>query len=85
MSAKVLAIKTQAKHLRPGDLYSPLGPNYWRTMMNERDIAATVYIRTNVPLQDGLDDEVFKLVVEIGGSEKGPRTVLDPHMPPGAK
>ncbi|KKN36939.1 hypothetical protein LCGC14_0768620 [marine sediment metagenome] len=53
------------RDLRPGDLFSSVGPNYW----DHRDlnsIGERVYIRTDAPARaDDLDTEVYRVLVEI--------------------
>lgn len=82
--ARIIAVRTEAKHLLPGDLYSPLGPDYWNKAMT-RDIAAALYIRSNASLQDGQDETVFRLAIELVNADGSSQMYqFDPHRPPGA-
>ncbi len=81
--ARIIAVRTEAQHLKPGDIYSPLGPEYWNKAMT-RDIAAPVYMRSNVPLQDGLDETVFRLSIELINTDGSSQMYrFEPHTPPG--
>ena len=64
---KITAIKCRAKDLKPGDLFSTAGPEYWN-----RDggrfglgVGEKVYVRTcgRTPL-DQADDEVYRIEIE---------------------
>lgn len=60
--AKVVAVKTQAKLLNPGDLYSGRGPEFWDTVMDRALVGEPVYVKTNVPSDDP-EEEVFKIII----------------------
>ena len=63
---RVVAKKTTAKDLRPGDLFSTGGPDYWAEVASRPGvIGERVYVRTDQPCPAGEENEVvYRLVVE---------------------
>lgn len=66
--ARVTATPILGRDLRPGDLFSARGPEYWAGAMDKRSIGESVYVRTNAPADhapDG-DETVYKITIEEG-------------------
>lgn len=61
---KILAIPVQAAELRPGDLFSTVGPKYWANR-DPNAVGEKVYIRTDAPTPDEQAHEpVFRITIE---------------------
>lgn len=88
---RVVAEKTEFKNLKPGELFSNLGPDYWTATAHKLP-ASALSMRTNDP--DGLDDDsiVYRLTVVVSDAEQSierfdihkRNAELSPHAPPGA-
>lgn len=62
---KVVATPIKAKDLKPGDLFSIAGPNYWRNIDKLKIIGEKVYIRTNnVEISGQEDVDLFCITIE---------------------
>lgn len=46
---KVKAIPVRVEHLKPGDLFSVAGPEYWDFIDDRESLGEKAYIRTNTP------------------------------------
>lgn len=75
----VRAEKIESSQLKPGDLYSRLGPEYWNIAMDKAFIGEPAYIRSNVPEDADERETVYKLTVWWEGQQ------IDPTKPPGYK
>lgn len=78
----------EAKHLKPGDLFSTAGEAYWNNVVkNPKKLGEVVYLRTGLVEDDGEyeggDDLVYRLTITVEGESQGTRQVMDPHSPPG--
>lgn len=81
---KVIATKTEARNLKPGDLYSPLGSAYFVQVIDKQPVV-NVFIKTNVPFEGGEDEIVSRLSLELTNADGSTSTYFDPHVAPGAK
>jgi len=65
--ARITAVKVLGRDLKPGELFSTVGPQYWDVAMNRGSVGERVYIRTNTPaeLYDDLDEVVFRITIEV--------------------
>lgn len=54
-----------AKDLKPGELFSVRGPEYWDTFSTRDSVGESAYIRTNVPGEKfpDADAEVFRITI----------------------
>lgn len=70
----IVATKVKAKDLKPGDLFSTWGQDYWdgasyRRWRNDV-VGERVYIRTTVPCpEEQTDEDVYQITIERGGAE----------------
>jgi len=65
--AHITATRTRADELKPGDLFSIVGDEYWSAALDSGSIGECVYIRTNIDhavAHDG-DTYVYRIVVEL--------------------
>ena len=58
---KVKATPIFGKDLKPGDLFSTVGPDYWEDM-NRDSIGERVYIRTDTPCPKSQENEEIFLI-----------------------
>lgn len=61
----ITATRCKARDLKPGDLFSIVGPHYWERIDMMESIGERVYIRTNTPA-DYADDEdqyVYRITI----------------------
>lgn len=62
---RINAIPIKAKDLRPGDLFSTGGPNYWDNYRKAGVIGERVYIRTEEPTPpDQAEHQVYRIEIE---------------------
>ncbi len=67
---KYITTKIKGKDLKPGDLFSTVGPEFWETGDASRDVECIghkVYIRTEAPPETVEDGEsfVYKITVVL--------------------
>ena len=60
---KIMANKVKNRELVPGDLFSNIGPEYWK-YGTVGSIGEKVYIRTNNPINDSQEEEVYRIEVK---------------------
>ncbi len=91
--ARIVAVKTEEQNLKPGDLYSERGPEYWNKAMGKNYLPGVpLLVRTNDETQSDPHASVFRLTVVLEDTEKGTsdrdshviKPEFDPHKPPGA-
>lgn len=78
-------VKIAIKYLKPGDLYSTVGTEYWHSATHRDDrVYETVNVRSNGPLSFP-DEEVFKLTIERidGEGQLVEKRKMDPYRIPG--
>jgi hypothetical protein len=46
---KIKAIPVRAEDLKPGELFSTAGPEYWDSIDDRESLGERAYIRTNTP------------------------------------
>lgn len=65
MTARITATPVKGRDLKAGDLFSTLGPIYWRTAMDRGSVGERVYIRTHAPADDFVDADsiVFRITI----------------------
>lgn len=63
--ATVSTERIKAKDLKPGDLFSTIGPLYWKTALDMGGCGERVYIRTNAPAGAFPDSEDFVYRITI--------------------
>ena len=63
---KIKAEEVLARDLKPGDLFSTVGPEYWAIAMDAGSIGERVYIRTNILAGEAPDPDlsVFRITIE---------------------
>lgn len=62
----ITSLPIKAKDLKPGDLFSNVGPLYWKQVQNNilGSIGEKVYIRTMEPCPDDqAEDEVYLITI----------------------
>ena len=64
---KVVAVKCRGRELKPGDLFSTAGPEYWGCVAERRSIGEKVYIRTETPSSNAQDADsfVYRITIEF--------------------
>jgi hypothetical protein len=60
----ICATPIRGRDLRPGDLFSTAGPEYWDAFVNFSSIGERVYIRTCAPGRPDGDEMVFKIEIK---------------------
>lgn len=85
-NVRIRAEKVEAKYLKPGDLYSTVGHEYWDHAMFRGEIGITVLIRSAVDA-DGGDELVYRIFIEKpdGSVVAAPRRAMNPMIAPGAR
>lgn len=83
---RIRAEKIEARYLKPGDLYSTVGHEYWDHAMLRGEVGITVLIRSAVDA-DGGDEIVYRIIIEKPdrGVINAPRRLMNPMVPPGAR
>ena len=63
--AKVIAELIKGRELKPGDLFSTAGPNYWNLALDKGSIGERVYVRTNTPADMTLDadEDIYRITI----------------------
>ncbi len=65
---KIKAEEVFSKDLKPGDLFSSYGPDYWEDdlgRLNRQSLGERVYIRTEAPTpEDQAWDRVYKITIQ---------------------
>lgn len=64
---KIKADLVRGTDLKPGDLFSTAGPEYWASKaMNNGSVGEAVYIRTNTPAEiyDDADEPIYRIIIE---------------------
>ena len=63
---KIKTEEIKAKDLKPGDLFSMLGDEYWSTIdRNKYAVGQKVFIRTNIPAPENQkEDVIFRITIE---------------------
>ena len=66
MSVRIKAKLVTGRDLKPGDLFSTAGPEYWSTAADKLSVGEMVYIRTNSPgdLYKDVDEPIYLITVE---------------------
>lgn len=61
----IRATLCKGRDLKPGDLFSTEGQDYWGTFDQNLSVGERVYIRTNTPadLYPDLDEEIYRIEV----------------------
>ena len=65
MPVKIFAKKMTGYDLKPGDLFSTVGPEYWDTAMDKGSAGERVFIRTNVSPDEFPDADQTVYLVKI--------------------
>lgn len=62
---KIQATSVLGRDLKPGDLFSTVGPEYWDLVDRLESIGERVYIRMNTPFSNAPDsnEEVFRIEI----------------------
>ncbi len=63
----VTAERIIAKKLKPGDLFSIYGPEYWDNALDRGSIGEAVYLRTHEPAESAGDADtmVYKITISV--------------------
>jgi len=66
MRAKVKAELIVARDLKPGELFSTVGEEYWGDALDHGSVGECVYIRSNVPSSYFPDDHeaVYRITIK---------------------
>lgn len=74
---KITATPVKAHELKPGDLFSTYGPDYWSLFDMRQSIGESVYIRTLAPPLDDSEKNltVYRIVIERDKIEPQKETV----------
>lgn len=71
---RIVAEKITGGQLRPGDLFSTAGPEYWDHLPHPDSVGERVYIRTMAPTPVGQEeDEIYRITIQREDSEASPR------------
>lgn len=64
---KITAVQVIGRDLKPGELFSIAGPDYWRTALDKGSVGEQVYIRTNVPTDQfhDADEPIYRITIEV--------------------
>lgn len=62
---KIKATKCKGLELKPGDLFSTVGPEYWDHFTERDSIGERVYIRTNTPASNANDCNTDVYLIEV--------------------
>jgi hypothetical protein len=64
---KITAVQVLGRDLKPGDLFSIAGPDYWRTALDKGSVGEQVYIRTNVPADKFVDadEPIYRITIGV--------------------
>lgn len=68
---KIKCERVTGRDLKPGDLFSSVGPDYWGTAMDKGSIGERVYIRSNAPTHYAPDADavIYRVTVEYDEDE----------------
>ena len=64
-SASIIATAIKANELKPGDLFSARGQDYWATALDNLSIGEAVFIRTNAPSHVAPDEQTVVYKIKI--------------------
>lgn len=70
MTIKIITTPTTGRNLKPGDLFSIRGSDYWGTFDSTDSIGELVYIRTNEPADSAPDSDELVYLITIERTEK---------------
>ena len=89
--SRIIAVKTSEANLRPGDLYSEKGPEFWNRVMSGH-VQGQISVVTNDFESHAADVFVFRLTIvtenEEGRVDRNQYLMaegFDPHTPPGVQ
>jgi len=70
---RIIASPCKGRDLKPGDLFSTVGPSYWDHFHENRSIGERVYIRTETPCENAPDADapVFRVTIDTSGGHNG--------------
>lgn len=61
---EIISTTVKVKDLKPGDLFSSVGPLYWQHHKTHKSVGEKVYIRTDAPSPEHqLEDEIYKITI----------------------
>lgn len=62
---KVIATPVKSQDLKPGDLFSTAGPEYWDFFADKLGVGERVYIRTCTETpKDQYDENIYRITIE---------------------
>lgn len=63
---KITATLCKGSDLKPGDLFSTVGNNYWSTVHKRKSIGECVYIRTETSATNAIDydSEIYRITIK---------------------
>ena len=66
MAAKIKAELVTGRDLKPGDMFSVAGQDYWDIAMNQGSVGEMIYVRTNIDADrfSDADQPIYRLTVE---------------------
>src|SRR5262249_8955349 len=76
------ATKTEMMHLKPGDIFSEMGPEFWSDLGQRTE--APCYIRTRAPL-DPVEYTTLVYRIEDNRPDAPAKPKMSPLLPPGRK
>ena len=70
MTIKISATPITGRNLKPGDLFSVIGPEYWNDIDRKQLIGELVYIRTNTSADQAPDSDELIYLITIEQTEE---------------
>jgi hypothetical protein len=66
MRARIKAELVVARDLKPGELFSIVGPDYWDGALDHGSVGERIYVRTNMPSSDFPDEHeaVYRITIK---------------------
>ena len=63
---RVKAEKVTGRDLKPGDLFSTAGQDYWDIAMNQGSVGERLYVRTKIDADrfDDADEPIYRITIE---------------------
>lgn len=65
MPVRIQATRIQGRDLKPGDLFSTVGTDYWNQFETRDSVGERVYIRTNAPANMFPDANEFVYRIKV--------------------
>lgn len=87
---RIIAVKVEPEHLKPGDLWSDRGPEYWGTV-NNKLATDMIFVKLNIDFDEPETDEFFRITIVVIDNETKSESSnaherhneMSPYAPPG--